>query len=143
MNTDLEKWVESQILNGIPEEQLPLVKRTFKETKNRPKYHRQTSRELSIEEKAILDANWKKSGEFKLNFEKIEVSEGSPWWEYAIPIEERLTEWEMKLKMSREDFERTNWPQTKYFQKERWSNQDWWQLMDHALSKENYLPVEW
>ena len=45
--------------------------------------------------------------------------------------------------MSREDYERNNWPQTKFMQKERWSNQDWWQLMDHALSKENYLPVEW
>ena len=141
--TDLKKWVETQILNGVPEEQLPFVKRTNVSRNARPNYHRQSSRELTDEEKNILEANWKKSGEFKLDLEKIKTPEGSRWWDFTFPSDGGWTEWEIKLKMSREDYERNNWPQTKFMQKERWSNQDWWQLMDHALSKENYLPVEW
>ena len=135
---NLRRWVETQIENGIPSEQLPKISRGRRAEENVPKFkilnkfRPAARRPLTAEEREIISDSWRRSrgifpGEYPGDY-KFQIMH---------PTEQDIddiTDWQAKIENAVANAE---------LHQSYWNEDEWTRLWNHSISQNGTSNIQW
>ena len=139
----LSDFVSSQLRQGVPEEFLPRIERTFRENKYPPYPGYRTFRKreerpdetfrLAVERTLeVVNEFMDSDDQVMREIKQEQENDSKNWWERGTDDVEADNHYYDLVRLFDEIYHQ------KY-----WEKQDWFFLWDHATSAIGYLPTEW